>query len=211
MTEKTQSTFAILSLLALSLGTGTAALAKPAGFALAREGKPVATIVVAKEATPAADLAAAELKYHIRKITGATLPIVTDETPVTGPRILVDESAATRSLGLRSDAFKPLERLVRFSKDTLILIGRDESRAVLGRDEVLANAETYMRQFFTIVDNGESFTQQPGLKDTVLVPGLSELEIIASMDNPGRWMAHCHILEHAELGMMGEIRINPAE
>jgi len=66
-------------------------------------------------------------------------------------------------------------------------------------------------QFFTIVDNGESFTQQPGLKDTVLVPGLSELEIIASMDNPGRWMAHCHILEHAELGMMGEIRINPAE
>jgi len=120
MTEKTQSTFAILSLLALSLGTGTAALAKPAGFALAREGKPVATIVVAKEATPAADLAAAELKYHIRKITGATLPIVTDETPVTGPRILVDESAATRSLGLRSDAFKPLERLVRSSKDTLV-------------------------------------------------------------------------------------------
>jgi tyrosyl-tRNA synthetase len=29
--------------------------------------------------------------------------------------------------------------------------GRDESRTMLSRDEVLANAETYMRQFFTIV------------------------------------------------------------
>lgn len=66
-------------------------------------------------------------------------------------------------------------------------------------------------QFFSIVDNGEPYTQQPGLKDTVLIPGLSELEIIAYLDNPGRWMAHCHILEHAELGMMGEIRINAAE
>lgn len=27
------------------------------------------------------------------------------------------------------------------------------------------------------------------------------------IDNPGRWMAHCHILEHAELGMMGEFVI----
>lgn len=30
--------------------------------------------------------------------------------------------------------------------------GRDESRRVLTRDEVLVNAETYMRQFFSIVD-----------------------------------------------------------
>jgi FtsP/CotA-like multicopper oxidase with cupredoxin domain len=29
------------------------------------------------------------------------------------------------------------------------------------------------------------------------------------MDNPGRWMAHCHILEHAELGMMAEIQVDP--
>lgn len=46
---------------------------------------------------------------------------------------------------------------------------------------------------------------RPGLYDTVLIPGLSTIEIIAYLDNPGRWMAHCHILEHAELGMMAEI------
>lgn len=63
-------------------------------------------------------------------------------------------------------------------------------------------------QFFTIVADGRINTEQPGRKDTVLLPGQSSVEIIATMDNPGRWMAHCHILEHAELGMMGEIVVS---
>lgn len=63
-------------------------------------------------------------------------------------------------------------------------------------------------QFFTIEDDGRPETSQPGRKDTVLVPGLSVVEITATMDNPGQWMAHCHILEHAELGMMGEIIVS---
>jgi FtsP/CotA-like multicopper oxidase with cupredoxin domain len=62
-------------------------------------------------------------------------------------------------------------------------------------------------QFFRIIDDGRPETHQPGLKDTVLVPGQSVVEVIAYMDNPGHWMAHCHILEHAELGMMGEFVI----
>lgn len=57
-------------------------------------------------------------------------------------------------------------------------------------------------QFFEIVG-------RPGLYDTVLVPGFESVEIIAHLDNPGRWMAHCHILEHAELGMMSEIVVEP--
>ncbi|MEQ8572012.1 MAG: multicopper oxidase family protein [Deltaproteobacteria bacterium] len=59
-------------------------------------------------------------------------------------------------------------------------------------------------QFFEVLDEA-----QPGLKDTVLVPGLETVEIVAYFDNPGRWMAHCHILEHAELGMMSEIVVEP--
>jgi FtsP/CotA-like multicopper oxidase with cupredoxin domain len=57
-------------------------------------------------------------------------------------------------------------------------------------------------QFFEIAG-------EPGLRDTALVPGLETVEIVAYLDNPGRWMAHCHILEHAELGMMAEIQIDP--
>lgn len=59
-------------------------------------------------------------------------------------------------------------------------------------------------QFFEVEEAG-----QPGLKDTVLVPGLSTVRVVARFDNPGRWMAHCHILEHAELGMMSEVVVSP--
>lgn len=62
-------------------------------------------------------------------------------------------------------------------------------------------------QFFKVVFDGREITDRPGLRDTVLVPGRTTIEIIAYLDNPGQWMAHCHILEHAELGMMSEIVI----
>lgn len=63
-------------------------------------------------------------------------------------------------------------------------------------------------QFFRIIDDGAG-RLVPGLKDTVLVPGNAKVRIVAYMNNPGRWMAHCHILEHAELGMMSEIVVEP--
>ncbi len=60
-------------------------------------------------------------------------------------------------------------------------------------------------QFFEILEP----KGHPGLRDTVLVPGMQTVTIRAWMDNPGQWMAHCHILEHAEQGMMSEIVVTP--
>ncbi len=57
-------------------------------------------------------------------------------------------------------------------------------------------------QFFEVLD-----ARQPGFKDVVLIPPNSAVDVAARLDNPGQWMVHCHILEHAELGMMGEIRV----
>lgn len=57
-------------------------------------------------------------------------------------------------------------------------------------------------QFFRVNDPA-----WPGLRDTVLVPAAKPIEIIAYLDNPGMWMAHCHILEHAEVGMMAHIMV----
>jgi len=65
-------------------------------------------------------------------------------------------------------------------------------------------------QFFRIVDDGGQGLFTEGLRDTVLVPGLTTVVIEAYLDNPGQWMAHCHILEHAELGMMSEIVVEPS-
>lgn len=39
-------------------------------------------------------------------------------------------------------------------------------------------------------------------KDTVLVRAGETVDIVLDPSNPGVWMAHCHILEHIEAGMM---------
>ncbi|MFA6050830.1 MAG: multicopper oxidase family protein [Candidatus Paceibacterota bacterium] len=39
-------------------------------------------------------------------------------------------------------------------------------------------------------------------KDTVLIPAGERIEILLDASNPGSWMAHCHIAEHLEAGMM---------
>lgn len=48
----------------------------------------------------------------------------------------------------------------------------------------------------------------PAWRDTVDVPLKSTVKLAVHFDGrPGEWMFHCHILEHAELGMMGLLRV----
>ncbi len=46
-------------------------------------------------------------------------------------------------------------------------------------------------------------------KDTVLVPTGQVVDILLEVTNPGRWMAHCHIAEHHESGMMFSFTVDP--
>jgi FtsP/CotA-like multicopper oxidase with cupredoxin domain len=51
-------------------------------------------------------------------------------------------------------------------------------------------------------------------KDTVLVPAGRTVDILLDVSNPGLWMAHCHIAEHAQSGMMFSFNVfrrDPAE
>jgi FtsP/CotA-like multicopper oxidase with cupredoxin domain len=48
-------------------------------------------------------------------------------------------------------------------------------------------------------------------KDTVLVRTGETVDILLDVTNPGRWMAHCHIAEHHESGMMFSFNVSPAE
>ncbi|HEY4164791.1 MAG TPA: multicopper oxidase domain-containing protein, partial [Dongiaceae bacterium] len=43
--------------------------------------------------------------------------------------------------------------------------------------------------------------------DTTLVNPNERLKVAFVADNPGDWMAHCHIIEHQETGMMGYVRV----
>jgi len=60
--------------------------------------------------------------------------------------------------------------------------------------------------FFQVLDDSRT----PEWKDTVDLPAESELSIAVRFDErPGTWMYHCHILDHAESGMMGQVRVSP--
>ena len=48
-------------------------------------------------------------------------------------------------------------------------------------------------------------------KDTVLIRTGETIDILLDVTNPGRWMAHCHIAEHHESGMMFSFNVEPAE
>jgi FtsP/CotA-like multicopper oxidase with cupredoxin domain len=46
-------------------------------------------------------------------------------------------------------------------------------------------------------------------KDTVLVKTGETVDVLLDVTNPGRWMAHCHIAEHHESGMMFSFDVTP--
>jgi FtsP/CotA-like multicopper oxidase with cupredoxin domain len=65
-------------------------------------------------------------------------------------------------------------------------------------------------RFLVIARDGEP---EPNLvwSDTVLVRTGEVVDILLDVTNPGHWMAHCHIAEHHESGMMFSFDVAPAE
>jgi FtsP/CotA-like multicopper oxidase with cupredoxin domain len=55
---------------------------------------------------------------------------------------------------------------------------------------------------FVILARGDVVEPNLVWKDTVLVRTGETVDILLDVTNPGRWMAHCHIAEHHESGMM---------
>ena len=65
-------------------------------------------------------------------------------------------------------------------------------------------------RFLVLARDGEV---EPNLvwSDTVLVRTGETVDILLEVTNPGRWMAHCHIAEHHESGMMFSFDVVEAE
>ena len=48
-------------------------------------------------------------------------------------------------------------------------------------------------------------------KDTLNVPIDGTIRFVVVFDErPGMWMFHCHILDHADGGLMGHVQVGPA-
>lgn len=61
--------------------------------------------------------------------------------------------------------------------------------------------------FFRLLARNGVRVDEPFFRDTVLVHGREEIDVGVVPTDPGIWMMHCHILEHAEAGMMTTIEV----
>jgi FtsP/CotA-like multicopper oxidase with cupredoxin domain len=64
-------------------------------------------------------------------------------------------------------------------------------------------------RFLVLTRDGEPETNLVW-KDTVLLRAGQTIDILLDVTNPGLWMAHCHIAEHTESGMMFSFDVAPA-
>jgi FtsP/CotA-like multicopper oxidase with cupredoxin domain len=64
--------------------------------------------------------------------------------------------------------------------------------------------------FFRLLARNGAPVDEPFFRDTVLVHSQETIDIGVVPEDPGRWMMHCHILEHAEAGMMTTLEVTPA-
>ena len=95
-------------------------------FDLTRDGKPLATIVVPDDTLPVVKAAAEELQYHVRRASGATLPIVAEGTAPAGPG-LVYLGPCKATLATPIPPLSPNAFLVRNVGGNLYLCGDDSA------------------------------------------------------------------------------------
>ena len=81
----------------LTLAAATAS-GKP--LFLAKQGQSSYSILISQDASPSERRAAAELQKFVEEMTGARLPILTDEKKASGDLVLVGDSKRVRDLGL---------------------------------------------------------------------------------------------------------------
>lgn len=99
-----------------------------AEYTLTRDGAPAAVIIHEKPPTRAAYFAALELREHIRKITGVTLPLQTadQDAPAHCVKIHVGETERAQQADLVYDKFKDQEYAIQFGDHEILLVGRDQ-------------------------------------------------------------------------------------
>jgi hypothetical protein len=92
---------------------------------LARDGKPVAEIVVPENPAPSVKTAASELQRHLESMSGAKLAIVTNVSSDVKNQVYVGESDYTRKIGVTIDDIKYDGFKIVAKDNYVVLAGRD--------------------------------------------------------------------------------------
>lgn len=129
-------------------------------------------------------------------------PVVPSDAPVT--RTLVLRETFEESLGL---GFSINDEAWPFNTPLEGVTGTPEVWRIQNETEG-AHPFHLHGMFFQVLDPNGNPRNDLGWKDTVDVPASTSLDLAVRLER-GEWMFHCQILEHAERGMMGEIRVVP--
>ncbi len=96
--------------------------------------------------------------------------------------------------------------------DEQMAFGVDEIWQVTNKDTTFRHNFHMHGLHFRVLDrDGKAVTgHEAGWKDTVSVPGGSTVRLNARFDtNVGRYVFHCHMLEHSSMGMMATYEVTP--
>jgi FtsP/CotA-like multicopper oxidase with cupredoxin domain len=163
---------------------------------------------------------------------GLSLPL-SAEVPLVTLRVVPAESAPSPPLPALSRAVAPLDTsgaeqvkiaLTVDERATSVSMGingvpgsaAEPIHALVGSTQVLVvqNMTPYDHPFhlhgffFQPLDASGAPAVPLEEKDTINVPPVTEIKLGVSYDDrPGMWMFHCHILDHAEAGMMGMLHV----
>jgi FtsP/CotA-like multicopper oxidase with cupredoxin domain len=163
---------------------------------------------------------------------GLSLPL-SAQVPLLTLRVVPAESAPSPPLAALSRAITPLD--TSGAEQVTIALTVDEGansvsmgingvpgseaqpiHALVGSTQVLVvqNMTPYAHPFhlhgffFQQLDSSGLAVRPLAEKDTINVPPVTQIKLGVSYDNrPGTWMFHCHILDHAEAGMMGMLHV----
>ena len=117
----------ILALLATLL-LARAVSAEPEELTLVQDGKPTSVIVIPTQWLLWQKLAADELQYHLKRMSGATVPIVPEDKFREEPgkvTILVAQSERLTALGIDTTKLEPETLIVKAIGNVLVLAGED--------------------------------------------------------------------------------------
>ena len=151
------------------------------------------------------------LRMTAERSTSTALPdalrvIAPSPTPSMARRLVLSESEGTSASGpvfeINGEAFPNVTPLQ-------TSLGTSEEWEVVNSTEMDHPFHLH-GYFFQVTERNGVPEAVRAWKDTVNVPRQQTLKFrVAFLENPGRWMYHCHILEHGERGMMGELDVSP--
>ncbi len=95
-----------------------------------------------------------------------------------------------------------------YREPPMLTAARDSSQIIelVNRTAFEHPLHLHGHSFRVIKRDGRDEPYQP-FRDTVLLGVDETIEVAFVADNPGKWMFHCHVLEHQGSGMMGVIEV----